>query len=173
MTIDQTMVIQTSVASCRFADVPTHPRDAEFIEFDEGNESELAGRRRAVKEEKDLAAHLQSTKGDPDEWGDATPEHQSAEAADASRRKSAPKRRLAAMVSVRLSPEELEAVQARATERGESVSGYLRGVALRDVTSVRWVFRAPAAVSTGEPYVVEVAGSPIISDGGRLPTRAS
>ncbi|MHB8297379.1 MAG: plasmid mobilization protein [Dermatophilaceae bacterium] len=77
------------------------------------------------------------------------------------------------MVSVRLSPEELEAVQARAAERGESVSGYLRGVALRDVTVVKRVFRLPAFVSTSEPYVFEIAGSPIIRDGGRLLTRAS
>lgn len=117
-------------------------------------------------DEKELAAQLQGTKDDADEWGDATP-------TVASPAESGPKRRLAAMVSVRLSPEELEAVQARAAERGESVSGYLRGVALRDVTAVNRVFRMPAMMSTSEPYVFEIVGSPIVTDGGRLLTRAS
>lgn len=113
--------------------------------------------------EKELAAQLQATKDDADEWGDAV------EAAA----ESAPKRRLAAMVSVRLSPEELEAVQARAVERGESVSAYLRGVALRDITGVAVSFRSPVFINSGEPYVSETASSPIVRDGGRLLTRAS
>jgi hypothetical protein len=124
-------------------------------------------------DEKELAAQLQSTKDDVDEWGNATPDPDSTDPAVASGTKSAPKRRLAAMVSVRLSPEELEAVQARAAERGESVSGYLRGVALRDVTVVNRTFRLPVFVSTSESYVFEIAGSPNIMDGGRLLTRAS
>ena len=124
-------------------------------------------------DEKELAAQLQGTKDDAGEWGDATPEPDSADPAVASRAESAPRRRLAAMVSVRLSPEELEAVQARAAEQGESVSGYLRGVALRDATVVNRVFRLPVFVSTSEPQVFKTAGSPIIRDGGRLLTRAS
>jgi predicted DNA binding CopG/RHH family protein len=113
-------------------------------------------------DEKELAAQLQDSKDDSDEWGGATPNPE-----------PAPKRRLAAMVSVRLSPEELEAVQARAAERGETVSGYLRGVALRDVTAVMTVFRLPVFVSPGEPYISEILSSPIVIDGGRLLTRAS
>jgi hypothetical protein len=124
-------------------------------------------------DEKELAAQLQGTKDDANEWGDATPDPDGTEPAVAAGAESTPKRRLAAMVSVRLSPEELEAVQARAAERGESVSGYLRGVALRDVTVVSRVFRLPVFVSTSVPHVFEVEGSPIIRDGGRLLTRAS
>lgn len=124
-------------------------------------------------DEKELAAQLQSTKDDAEEWGAATSDPDSTDPAVASRGNSAPKRRLAAMVSVRLSPEELQTVQARAAERGESVSGYVRGVVLRDITVVKQVFRLPAFVSTSEPYVFEIAGSPLIIDGGQLPTRAS
>lgn len=43
------------------------------------------------------------------------------------------KRRLAAMVSVRFSPEELVALQAQAGRRGVSVSAYLRSLALADM----------------------------------------
>jgi hypothetical protein len=123
-------------------------------------------------DEKELATQLQGTKDDADEWGEATPDPDNTDPTVASRAESAPRRRLAAMVSVRLSPEELEAVQARAFERGESVSGYLRGVALRDVTLVKRVFRMPVIMSTSEPYVVEIVGSPIVTDGGRMLTRA-
>lgn len=45
------------------------------------------------------------------------------------------KRRLSAMFSVRLSPAELEAVQAKANEHRESVSGYLRRLALREINA--------------------------------------
>lgn len=124
-------------------------------------------------DEKELAAQLQGTKDDAEEWGDATPKPDSTDPSVASGAESAPKRRLAAMVSVRLSPEELEAVQARAAERGESVSGYLRGVALRDVTVATTVFRLPVFVCTSDPYVSEIASSTIVVDGGRLLTRAS
>jgi predicted DNA binding CopG/RHH family protein len=124
-------------------------------------------------DEKELASQLQGTKDDADEWGDATPDPDTTDPAVASRAESAPKRRLAAMVSVRLSPEELEAVQARAAERGESVSGYLRGIALRDVTVVTTVFRLPVVVSSSERYMSEIASSPIVKDGGRLLTRAT
>jgi hypothetical protein len=124
-------------------------------------------------DEKGPAPQPQRTKDDADEWGEAKADPDNTDPTVASRAESAPRRRLAAMVSVRLSPEELEAVQARAFERGESVSGYLRGVALRDVTLVKRVFRMPAIMSTSDPYVVQIVGSPIVTDGGRLPTRTS
>jgi hypothetical protein len=41
------------------------------------------------------------------------------------------------------------------------------------VIVVKQVFRLPVFVSTSEPYVFEIAGSPLIMDGGRLLTRAS
>lgn len=124
--------------------------------------------------EKELAAQLQGTKGDPDEWGDATADPDGMNPPVASRAELAPKRRLAAMVSVRLSPEELEAVQTRATERGESVSGYLRGLALRDVSLVTTVFSWPRVfMSSSQPWLSEIATSWMVEDGGRLLTRAS
>jgi hypothetical protein len=119
-------------------------------------------------DEKELAAQLQGTKDDTDEWGDPTPDLRSADEGE-----STPKRRLAAMVSIRLSPEELEAVQARAAERGESVSGYLRGIALQDITLVTTPFRLAVLVSSSEPYVSEITSSAIVKDGGRLMTRTS
>jgi hypothetical protein len=67
-----------------------------------------------------LAEELQRAKHDADEWGDA-------EVAPAI------KHRLRAMISVRFGEHELVAVQSRAGARGETVSAYLRGLALRDV----------------------------------------
>jgi predicted DNA binding CopG/RHH family protein len=72
-----------------------------------------------MSSEKDRAAHYESHKDDPDEWGEAEP---------------APKerRRLASMVSVRLAPDELELVRTAASSRGLSVSAFLRSVALAE-----------------------------------------
>jgi len=75
-------------------------------------------------DEKRLAEQMQAAKDDPDEWGE--PDE------DPNAVKRSPKRRLAAMVSVRLSPEELEVVQRTAELRGETVSAYLRRLALDD-----------------------------------------
>jgi molybdenum cofactor biosynthesis enzyme len=79
--------------------------------------------------DRDLAAELQATKDDPDEWDDTAPGGDSVGA-------KRPKRRLAAMVSVRLSRAELEVLQSNATRRGETVSGYLRRLALEDAAQV-------------------------------------
>ena len=68
------------------------------------------------------AEEFQATKDDASEWGD--PEAAPARSA---------KRRLAAMVSVRLSPEELERLQAHVESLGTSVSGYLRKLALDSI----------------------------------------
>ncbi|NQW71311.1 MAG: hypothetical protein HQ453_01145 [Actinobacteria bacterium] len=72
-------------------------------------------------DEKSLAAELQQSKDDASEWGAVTTP-------------SVPstKRRLAAMVSIRLAPAELEMVQQRAREREMTVSAYLRKLALDD-----------------------------------------
>lgn len=122
--------------------------------------------------EKELAAELQAAKFDPDEWGDASPDLPSDEV-DTSPKSAAPKRRLAAMVSVRLSPAELEAVQARASERGQTVSAYLRGLAVRDSIGAG-SFPLPIAVSSVEErYVTHFEYSGVLSDGGQLLTRAS
>jgi hypothetical protein len=81
-----------------------------------------------MNDEQHLADELQATKDDPTEWGAPVP---------ASRGAGRTKRRLAAMVSVRLSPEELEAVQARAQDLGMSVSAYLRRLVLRDASGAQ------------------------------------
>lgn len=78
--------------------------------------------------ENELAAQLQAEKDDLSQWEEV----------------SAPtkpgKRKLSAMISVRLSPDELERVQALAEESGQSVSAYLRSLALRDAAkdATRW-----------------------------------
>jgi Mobilization protein NikA len=65
------------------------------------------------------ADHHQAHKDDPAEWGDPRP------AARSNRR------RLAAMISVRFTPQEEQAVRRAAAEKGLSVSRFLRQVALR------------------------------------------
>ena len=117
--------------------------------------------------EKDLAAELQASKDDPEEWGDAAPPASSGKRA---------KRRLAAMVSVRLSPEELRRVQERATDRGTTVSAYVRALALRDLTEADCapsvVSRALVSISTGVTYLPRISSSRNTVDGSRLPTSA-
>jgi len=122
--------------------------------------------------EKELAAQLQATKDDADEWGDPASGDEQPTPSEV-REAATPKRRLAAMVSVRLSPEELEAVNARATARDESVSGYLRGLVLRDMSAAKTPLRANVFVSSGDTYFSRIAGSSVVRDGGQLLTRAS
>lgn len=76
----------------------------------------------ADMDEARLAAELQAVKDEQGEWEDPEPAVV----------RRAEKRRLAAMISVRLAPDELALVQAHARDRGETVSGYLRNLALRD-----------------------------------------
>ena len=114
--------------------------------------------------EKELAAELQASKDDAEEWEDT-------EAIDEP--ESTPKRRLAAMVSVRLSQDELEGVQARASERGETVSAYLRGLALRDIKPEVAVGRWPILITSSEVFVSETVSSPIVGTSHSLLTRAS
>ena len=78
--------------------------------------------------EGDLAAEFQATKDDPNEWGDAAPAPTSGARSE--------KRRLAAMVSVRLAPDELTALQEHARRKDTTVSGYLRALALADITEL-------------------------------------
>lgn len=77
-----------------------------------------------MMDERDLAAELQQARDSEDEWGDAEPV-------------SIPKRKLTAMISIRLSEEELAAVQARAAALDESVSAYVRSLVVRDISSAR------------------------------------
>ena len=118
-------------------------------------------------DEKDLAADLQRGKDDATEWGEVAPEDSAAKPA---------KRRLAAMVSVRLMPEELEQVQQRAEQMGQTVSAYLRSLAMRDATP--GVELSPfrlnvVSLSSGGTYLTHVESPLITVDGGRLQTYAS
>lgn len=124
-------------------------------------------------DEKELAAQLQSSKDSPDEWGDPVATPSSVGERHRSRPRGTPKRRLAAMVSVRLTPEELELVQARAIERGETVSAYLRGVALRDVAGPNTPIRTTVSTNATAPHVTTFSSGFTLLDGGRLTTRAS
>jgi hypothetical protein len=74
--------------------------------------------------EHELATQLQGSKDDVSEWGE--PE---ALPTDARREK----RRLAAMVSVRLAPEELAALQGHVRGLDLTVSGFLRRLALEQI----------------------------------------
>lgn len=76
------------------------------------------------------AEEFQATKDDASEWGGSEP-------APA----KSTKRRLAAMVSVRLSPEELERLQLHVESLGTSVSGYLRRLALEAIDDVPRTWR--------------------------------
>jgi predicted DNA binding CopG/RHH family protein len=123
----------------------------------------------------DLAAEMQAAKDDPEEWGDPTSNDQSEAETRAKPKERAAKRRLAAMVSVRLSPEELEKVQARALQRGLSVSAYLRGLAVRDMTLTEagGLAYSVVSLSSGETSTTRFASPQLLTDGGRLETRAS
>jgi hypothetical protein len=73
--------------------------------------------------EGELAEQIESMRDDPDAWGDPEPD------VPVARRKSE-KRQRVAMVSVRLNPDELSALQAHALRVGSTVSAYLRDVAV-------------------------------------------
>jgi predicted DNA binding CopG/RHH family protein len=81
-------------------------------------------RKRQVEDEAELADELEKAMADPSEWGEPIRE---------SRPPRSEKRQRAAMISIRLTADELSAVQAQATARGLSVSGYVRDAALRTV----------------------------------------
>jgi hypothetical protein len=109
--------------------------------------------------EKELATELQATKDDPDEWGEP----------EAPARSQGRRQRLAAMVSVRFTPDELEYVQRRAEESGQTVSAYLRSVAVAPATLPEecvWF----GVTNTSETYSVHVANPWLMSDGQRLAT---
>ena len=71
-----------------------------------------------MSSESERAEYYEAHKDDPSIWGEPTPVK--------------PRRRLASMISVRLSPDEVEVVRAAADQRGLSVSGFLRTAALKE-----------------------------------------
>ena len=69
------------------------------------------------------AAYYQAHKDDPGEWGEPTPAQKPK------------KRRLAAMVSVRFTPEEEDEIRQAAQSKGKSVSQFIRETALKQARS--------------------------------------
>jgi hypothetical protein len=109
--------------------------------------------------EQELVRQVESMRDVPDAWGEP-------DQAEKPRRGSKSERRQrGAMVSVRLTPDELAAIQAHASRAGTSVSGYLRNLALaaarQPVVSAMWVTGAVTnCPGTSERLVTrEVVGS--------------
>jgi len=113
-------------------------------------------------DEKALAAELQATKDDANEWGEAEGSPESSE----------PKKRLTAMVSIRLAKNELDRVQRRANERGQTVSAFLRDLVLRDLTSDPPTSSGlfDVSISTGGTYSAHLDTPTLLIDGSRLAT---
>lgn len=68
------------------------------------------------------ADYYQAHKDDPQEWGEAQP---------APKRSKSRHRRLVAMISVRFTPEEEQAIRRAAQKTGNSVSNFIRQAALK------------------------------------------
>lgn len=109
--------------------------------------------------EKELAASLQASKNDLDEWGEA-------EVRDAPKAK----KRLAAMISVRLTPDELAQIQQRAQEHQQSVSAYLRALAVRDLHPVALPAGFGPTINSSGTYASSLGTQWLVADGRRLPT---
>ncbi len=108
------------------------------------------------------AAYYQAHKDDPDEWEDQPAPRQHSRS-----------RRLAAMVSVRFSPVELDRLRQAAERRGESLSGFVRGAALRAThhpmttasvtgtrTAVNWLQGPAGQPTTPLPAVIGLPRGP-------------
>ena len=120
-----------------------HRRGVDKVETREGTMNSV--------DEHTLASQVEAMKDDTAAWGDPEPKPQ--------RLRKSEQRQRGAMVSVRFTEDELVAVQAHAAERGLSVSGYLRGVALegagRPGVSTRWTGRvATNSALTDERLIV-------------------
>ena len=77
---------------------------------------------------------------DPDEWGDAEPAPRRSES-----------RRLASMVSVRFTPDEVDELRRRAARAGQSMSGYLRALAL-----------APETITSGDTLPTKASAAQMV-----------
>jgi uncharacterized protein (DUF1778 family) len=96
--------------------------------------------------ERERAAYYESHKDEPDDWGEAEPARKE-------------RRRLASMISVRLSPEEAAVVRAAAEGQGLSVSAFLRHAALREATAQGSV--VPTQATAAERTVRRVSNSTV------------
>jgi predicted DNA binding CopG/RHH family protein len=112
-------------------------------------------------EREKLRDEVEAAMDDPNQWAD--------EPLPVPARRSE-KRQRAAMISIRLSSEELEAVQAEASARGLSVSRYVRDRALAPVVSRSVEHKVQHVVANGTSndltnvVVGEQTGSPAIPD---------
>jgi len=92
--------------------------------------------------ENDRGDYYEANRDDHEEWGDAVP--------------TKPRRKLASMISVRLSPEETQEIRRAAEESGLSVSAFLRDAAVRQARFINNV--APSGpsslTSTVDLYVI-------------------
>lgn len=105
-----------------------------------------------MKSERERAAEYEKATGDSAQWGDATP--------------SGPNRRLASMVSVRLTAAELDTIRTAADEAGVSVSAFIRSAAL-SCASPRPVVQAPhetRSVETSLGFVLNAAPAGVPQD---------
>ena len=102
--------------------------------------------------ERELAEQIEALRDDHDAWGDPVEPPE--------RKRKSERRQRGAMVSVRFSPDELASVQKHAAEAGESVSGYLRNLALttaRRPVVTGWVGAATVnASATDERLLVRI-----------------
>ena len=86
------------------------------------------------------ADYYQAHKDDPAEWGDPQPAPK-------------PSRRLAAMISVRFTPDEEQAIRAAAAAAGQSVSGFIRAAALHFPRRSRSAWRLVQPTATASDAV--------------------
>lgn len=94
----------------------------------------------------DLAEQLEAMRDDPNAWGEPEPD------VEPTRKRKSERRQRGVIVSVRLTPQEHAEIQAQANEHRESVSGYLRTLALQVAKS-----GTPNVRDTGT--VINYAGS--------------
>jgi len=111
--------------------------------------------------EKALAAALQASKDDGSEWG---------EPQEATESSNPPGKKLAAMISVRFSTDELEDIQHRAKERGQTVSAYIRALATTSQAPSSVSRNIAVIISSSGNYSAHVANPRLMSDGRRLET---
>ena len=102
-------------------------------------------------EDRKLAKQIEAMRDDADAWGE--PSH------EPKRKRKSERRQRGALVSVRFSPDELASVQAHAATAGNSVSGYLRNLALtaaqQPIVTMTWIGATTInATSTKEDFVV-------------------
>jgi hypothetical protein len=112
-----------------------------------------------IMHERELAASLQASKDDPSEWGE--PDGGSAPKG---------KQRLAAMVSVRLAPDELRQIQQRAERDGQTVSAYLRSLAVRDLHRGAMPSGFGVSITSSGTYSTRFGNQWLLADGRRLST---